>query len=429
MKVLFNSFLLLASALLFIMGCGKTVGNKLDAQYPASFKISVVNNADLPLNDKTISVSIESILQKHPDFNPKAFVVMTGGEEIPSQTESISYDHSPSNIIFISDFAPKSERDFTVRFNKTGASNNEYTKRTQAVLSVKEDYKLVDGFYTGGKFVDTDFVKVPEMHKIHDALFRVEGPAWESDKIAYRFYLDSRNRNDIFGKKVDSLEMQNVGRHDLVSNSRESYTTMLDWGMDIYKVGESLGIGSFGTYINNKVVTVWGNDSVLCGITTNGPIKSDVLTKYYGWNAGKSTYNLTSDLSITAGSRLTKVNLTVSGDINNFCTGLANHPTTNFIESGKNAEGGWGYIGLYGGQSLAGDSLGTAVFYKKSDLIKMTKDSDSYILILKPTNGTLTYYFAAAWEQEPGGIKTQSEFEKYLNETCSGLSDELTIKF
>ena len=33
------------------------------------------------------------------------------------------------------------------------------------------------------------------------------------------------------------------------------------------------------------------------------------------------------------------------------------------------------------------------------------------ILVLKPDQNKVTYYFSAAWEQEPNGIKTKEEFK------------------
>ena len=209
---------------------------------------------------------------KHPDFNPDAFVVFDKDKELPSQTEDINGDKNPDRVLFLTDLNSKETKDITIRYSKEGVKTRKYTKRTQAVLG---DYKLVKGEYTGGRFVDVDSAKVPANHIAHDALYRIEGPGWESDLITYRFYLDSRNRNDIFGKKVHELVLQKIGVNDLVSNSKESYTKMLDWGMDIFKVGESLGIGSIGIWYDNKVYTVSKTDSVICIIADNGPIRSE----------------------------------------------------------------------------------------------------------------------------------------------------------
>ncbi len=405
-------------------GCGKTSNKNqpIEAEYPEQFQVSVTNPLDSLRKDVTVQLDINSIKEKHSDFNPHAFIVFDKEKELPSQTEDINGDRNPDRIVFLTDINPKETQNITVRYSKDGEKTREYEKRTQAVLGEKVDYKLVKGEYSGGRFQDVDSAKVPADHVAHDALYRIEGPGWESDLITYRYYLDSRNRNDIFGKKVHELVLQKLGINDLVSNSMESYTKMLDWGMDIFKVGESLGIGSIGMWYDNKVYTVSKTDSVIAIIATNGPIRSDVYTKYYGWQVGKEKYNLFSNLSISAGSRLTKTDLELTGGEANFCTGLAKHPNCGFMKSvNKNSE--WGYIALYGKQSLSGDNLGIAVFYKNPDLIKTTEDKDSYIVVLKPANGKLQYYFAAAWEEEPNGIKNKDKFQLYLDKTIEELNN------
>jgi hypothetical protein len=421
----------LISLIFFLVGCSKSSKENqiFNADYPEQFQVVVSNPLDSLRKDVTVQIDVNSIKEKYPDFNPLAFMVLNEGNELPSQAEDIKSDSGPERIDFLTNLNPGEKQNITIRYAKVGVKNRKYTKRTQAVLGKKVGYKLVKGEYTGGRFEDVDSVKVPADHVAHDALYRIEGPGWESDLITYRFYLDSRNRNDIFGKKVHELVLQKIGVNDLVSNSKESYTKMLDWGMDIFKVGESLGIGSIGMWYDNKVYTVSKTDSVMCIIAANGPVRSDVFTKYYGWQVGKEKYNLFSNLSISAGSRLTKVDLDLSGSEANFCTGLAKHDNCVFMKSvNKNSE--WGYIALYGKQSLSGDNLGISVFYKNPDLIKTTEDNDSYIVVLKPTNNKLQYYFAAAWEEEPDGIKNKDEFQSYLNKTVEDLNNpvEVSIK-
>ncbi len=136
--------------------------------------------------------------------------------------------------------------------------------------------------------------RVPAVHVDHDALFQHEGPGWESDKIGYRFYLDARNRVDIFGKKVPDMVLNTVGLHDLVANHNESYESMMEWGMDNFNVGTSLGIGSIAMQDGTDILTVSKTDSVFCVIAANGPVRSDVHATYYGWNAAGKKYDLVS---------------------------------------------------------------------------------------------------------------------------------------
>ncbi len=225
------------------------------------------------------------------------------------------------------------------------------------------------------------------------------------------------------------MVLDTTGVHDLVANNNESYESMLNWGMDIFKVGTSLGIGSAAMLSGNNLETVSKTDSVFCIIAANGPVRSDVRGIYDGWGVAGKKYKLISDYSITAGSRLTKFDAMIQPVPKNLCTGLAKHERTVLVESPERVQGDWRYLGLYGQQALSGDSLGIAIFYRESDFIQRCDDSLSYAVTLRTQKGTLTYYFAAAWQLEPNGIKNLEEFRAYLDETVLKLDNPIEISY
>ncbi len=418
------------SCIYLILGFSSVKNTKYNdlKNYKYSFTVKAVNTNNTERTNAVISLSLNKIKEKYPLFNYQDFFVTSGKKDIPSQVVNQYGNNSLNKIIFITSFKPNEKKEFVFHYSKNGIVRRHFKQRAQAVLGFKTDYKKIKGYYTGGKFVDIDSTIVPKDHFAHDALYRIEGPGWESDLIAYRFYLDSRNRNDITGKKTYEMILQKMGVHDVVSNSAESYTKMLPWGMDIFKVGESLGIGSIGMWYDNKVNTISNIYKVECKITADGPIQADIFTKYLGWKVGSENYNLSSNLSINAGSRLTKVSLDLEGKKSVLCTGLAKHKDCTLLKSNdKNSK--WGYIGLYGKQSLSGNNLGIALFYKLKDLNNVTDDSLSHIVVLNPQDGKLVYYFAAAWEQEPDGIKNLKEFKFYLNKTILELSKPVEVNF
>jgi len=263
---------------------------------------------------------------------------------------------------------------------------------------------------------------MPPNHVDHDTYYRYEGPGWESDQVAYRFYLDPRNCIDIFGKKVSDMVLSNVGL-----DGTEAYLQMADWGGDIFKVSTSLGIGSIAAFYNGAVQKVSETDSVLVRILADGPVQAEIQTNYHGWQIGGKKYDLQSNLSICGGSRLTRQKLQVTGGLEPLATGLVKHDGCNYFEGSPNADSKWNYIALWGKQSLAGDNLGTALFFKSANLIEITEDELNHLVILNPQDGNLKYYFAAAWEGEPGGIKTQTEFVNYLDQTVQELNGPIKV--
>jgi len=351
-----------------------------------------------------------------------AFVVVDGNKELANQVNDVNADHKVDEIVFLCDLTAGESKQVTLRFSKDGSKSRDYTKRTQAELSHKVGGKFIDRKYEGGEFQNVEYLVVPPEHTDHSFFIRYEGPGWESDKVGYRFYLDWRNATDIFGKKTHEMVLQDVGLDGF-----DSYHEMSDWGMDILKVGDSFGIGSWGMWADNKANRVSETDTLKCTILANGPVQSKILTEYVGWRVADNQYDLEATLSINAGSRKTLCELDISGEPENLCTGIVKHDSARALMSGEEKEG-WLYFATYGKQSLADDKLGMAVFYKKTDLAMLTNDDLSHLIVLKPDNGKVNYYFAAAWEKEPGGIKTEQQFIDYLNDTVNKLDNPVEIR-
>ncbi len=400
--------------LIIVYGC--TCGD-LTREYPESFSIEATNKIDVERKESCVFLDIAMIKEKCPDFNSKAFVVVDDKKELSSQM--VNSDIDGKKIVFLADFAPKESKKITVRYTKEESKKREYAKRTQSILSIKCGGKWEGNKYAGGTFKDTNYLKTPPGHTDHSEFIRFEGPGWESDKVGYRLYLDWRNGIDIFGKKVSSMVLQEVGQDGF-----ESYHEMSPWGMDILKVGDALGIGAAGMWEKGKVERISKTDSLICEILADGVLYSQLRIKYLGWKTDSKKFNLTSNLSITAGSRLTKHNIIVEKDIDNLCTGIVKSEGVNILKS-EDKKTGWGYLASYGYQSIIGDKLGMAILYKNEDKLKITEDELNEVAILKPQNGNLTYYFLAAWEQEPNGIKNEEEFKKYLKKTIKELDSPI----
>ncbi|HEY6437680.1 MAG TPA: DUF4861 family protein [Ignavibacteriaceae bacterium] len=401
MKTIISITLILSLILLFSCSSQK------------SLQLSVTNQTSLSLSDVFVTADIDTSI--------KSFSVYEGDNIIPSQ---LLISIEKNEIGFILNLDPLETKQILI---KKDTEKHEFKIRTFAELAMKPGDVYIDGRFRGDKFITVEKIKVPSIHTDHDALFKYEGPGWESEKVGYRFYLDWRNANDIFGKKANQLLLSNIGVHDTVAKE-DSYHEMQSWGMDIFKVGNSLGIGSIGMWYDNKVNMVSKTDSIYCEIPENGPILSSVKTTYYGWLVGQNKYNLISTLSIAAGSRLTKCQLEISGDAENIVTGLAKYEGTDFVRNNGNGE--WAYISLYGNQTLVGpdDKLGVAVFYQRNSFLGLTEDDLSYVVKIKPDNGRIEYYFCAAWEQEPNGIKNRNEFIQYLDDTLEELNNPPIVK-
>ncbi len=379
--------------------------------------ISVKNPLNEPVNELTVKLTSPEVLQTIAAH--KSFKLMDGAKEV--QYEVLKKDSKISSLLVQVDLNAGEEKELEV----VNGTPSEFPKKTQAEISIKENgfYEWVKKRngneqyeYIGGTWKNVDSLWVDEKHTDHSFDIRYEGPGWESDKIAFRFYLDWRNAVDIFGKRVDDMVLQNVGLDGF-----DSYHEMSDWGADILKVGSALGVGTIAHWANDQANRVAVTDSLYSEITENGALESQVTTVYKGWEFEGGKTDLTSVLTIRAGSYLTKCELTSSNPIDNLSTGIIKLPETEVLQSG-NEDGEWAYFGTFGVQSLNKDHLGMFVFYKKGQAKTVTEDKKSHVIVLTPENQKVTYYFGGAWELDASNMDSKEKFETFLNHQLAMLN-------
>lgn len=383
-----------------------------------NFEVNVFNPSALEREEVLVLLSEKEIFNKFADFNTRGFIVFLNGIEIPSQF--IASGSDAGIAVVIPKIGPKEDLKLQVSYHTSKNIDRIYPKRTQAELSHKINGHFENREYIGGEFQNVTELHVPKEHTDHSWFIRYEGPGWESDKVGYRFYLDWRNGVDVFGKKVSEPILQLVGQDGF-----DSYHEMQDWGMDVLKVAKSLGVGSIATFEDGVARRVDKTDSLYASVLNNGPVYSSILTKYHGWDLKSGKTTLTSNISIHAGTRLTKQVLSSSDHIENFATGLIKDPKAELMIGAEDQE--YGYLATYGKQSLNNDNLGIAVFFPNSQKISITEDPNSHIVVLNPVDREITYFFAAAWELEKDGIKNKKEFEDYLKSVTNALSNPIKI--
>ncbi|WP_326982299.1 DUF4861 family protein [Chryseobacterium sp. MYb264] len=280
-----------------------------------------------------------------------------------------------------------------------------------AELSVKEGGKWEGNKYVGGTFKNVQEITLPESHTDHSTYIRYEGIGLENNQIAYRLYLDWRNATDIFGKKVSTLVLSEVGQDGF-----ESYHHDAPWGQDILKSGRTIGVGSYGRYDEqNDFVETFKIVKNTTAKVVNEKDQSYATITYKGWKTWGSAIDLTSRLTIFNKDRFVKVDLNLSNTISGLCTGIVaikNIPLKQGISKNKK----WGYIATYGQQTLAKkeDQLGMAVFYPLENFDKFVTTKSTHTVVFKKTKN-VSYYFLGAWSQEPNGLNTEDSFYQDLD--------------
>ncbi|MEX2336446.1 MAG: DUF4861 family protein [Fulvivirga sp.] len=291
-------------------------------------------------------------------------------------------------------------------------------RTTYAEISVKKGGTWEGREYKDGEFENVSRVDVPEEHTDHSWYIRYEGPGWENSQVGYRLYLDWRNAIDIFGKKTDTMVLHQVGQDGF-----DSYHEEADWGMDILKAGQSLGIGSYGRFMNDSVAHFREVENTVAEVS-NSEGSSEVKIEYSGWKTGDKTIDLTTTLSIFEEDRFTKAELAPSEAISGLTTGIVKFDDVELIKK-ESEDGQWAYIATYGAQTLVDDEdqLGMAIFYNLEEIEEVTEGPHDHLVVFKEQEAPVTYYFLAAWEQEPGGITSKEDFEANLNQKLETLQE------
>lgn len=346
--------------------------------------------------------------------------VVADGAELPSQYTDTDGDGQADALMFLANYAPAQSRNIMI-LNQRAVTP---ARRTQAEVSIKTGGAWEGKVYQGGQFENVTEVTPPAQYTDHSQYIRYEGPGIESDKVGYRFYLDWRNGFDIFGKTTAEPVLQNVGL-----DGYDSYHELAQWGADILKVGDAVGIGGYGFWDGQKIVRVSRTSGRATRVVENGPLGSTLSLSYRDWQTPEQTTDLRALLSVHAGSRLVHTRLEMSPTLSNIALGMVKHPDTEVIHGDVEISGhAWTYIATWGKQSVVGGDLGMALFFERNTRVEQTEDAHNLVSVMRPGNGKLNYYFAAAWSGEPNGITTRDEFVAWLGQEAEKLTMPLRTR-
>ena len=222
-----KTFLYAGMILSILQGCRQT-----------GYEISNPSGAEQ--TDLTFVVDRFVVNQYLSDTTKDLPVVVRGssGNLLPSQCDDVDGDGHWDELAFLCDL--KAGETSRVLF-ETASAQPEFKARTNIRFGrVEKPFEEVT----------TDMRMKTNDTKFTAPVYQMEGPAWENDVIAFRNYYDARNGVDIYGKRTALMVLDSVG-----VNGRD-YHTLADWGMDILKVGNSLGAGAIAIGIGDSLYRV-----------------------------------------------------------------------------------------------------------------------------------------------------------------------------
>lgn len=295
---------------------------------------------------------------------------------------------------------------------ESGASPTADTSgATQAVLLLQEgDFDRNNPSDSTRGYTARQRVVVPSNLTPQNKWVMFEGPVLENDLVAFRFYMDSRHRFDVYGKRVNDLVMDTVSW---------KYHDIMDWGADILKVNTSLGIGSPAIYYRDSLYTLSEAEEKIVEVVESGGERSAIRTTFRGLRIGDQRLDLVQDWSIRAGEPFSLIELRVeNGRLPagmSFATGW-NKLLADYQE-GKAA--GCFYAFNWGTQSYHDEQMGMGVAIDTTYAPRRIEDEYSHVYVLQGDE-RVAYRLAAAWERDVIGVKDEAGFADLLRSVCEG---------
>ncbi|MEQ9296958.1 MAG: DUF4861 family protein [Cyclobacteriaceae bacterium] len=256
-------------------------------------------------------------------------------------------------------------------------------------------------------------------------IYQFEGPGWENELIVYRSYFDSRNGKDIFTKTSPGLMAPQIGLG-------ENYHEIQDWGMDVLKVGNSLGAGALAMLKNDSIYRLTDTKKATFKLVSQGPVRAIMQLIYEDWKVEDETFDLTETLSIWAGKRHYESEVALSGTgADTLVTGIVDLFA---LEAAYTKGNGAEMIYTHGLQSENKDILGMGLIVPTDGFIAFDKAPEegegvvnTYTAYLKPIDGLYRFAFYTGWELDDEGFKDEAYFKEQLTSITSSMTNPIKI--
>lgn len=381
--------------------------------------LTLQNPLDQSRTDELITLERKFIEKKTgKSGRGQSFQITSAGKPVPMQLIDLDSDGYWDQLCLIQSFLPQEKKKLAV--SKTEKLAKESVQRAHVRHKRRNEddsfgpILLIDSIPAGQ--INTDFTKkaLPP--------FLTEGPSWENDKVGFRTYFDMRNGKDIWGKTTTAMVLDTVG-----TNPKSSYHQQAGWGMDILKVGASLGSGSLAISVpyqgKDTLVRLGGLNmgKVFFESLADGPLIGILRFTYPEWKIlpGMPTVALTEEIRIWAGQFFYRSTVSVQNAPagSRLVTGIVN-----LKSSGAEllTEADSKFLYTYDKQSENNDDLGMAIMLKKSDYLSHSATSNTtgdirntYIVRL-PVDKSPSFKFFAGWSKSDARFIDKKSFLDYL---------------
>jgi Domain of unknown function (DUF4861) len=386
--------------------------------------ISLRNTGGFSRVDEPVIISksfLDSIYRKDlSDYFP--LVINSQGDTIPSQTDDLNGDGKWDELFLICDFLP---------FEKKGIRISLIKPSQKPVFSRRANLRFAKVIEKGVKYeVLNQAARLRSTAtELSQAAFQMEGPAWESDKIAFRNYFDARNGIDIYGKITSKMVLDSVGMG-------ENYHNLQWWGMDILHVGNSLGAGAIGMLAGDTLYRLDLPGSGAYEAVSRGPLRVILRLTYNNWLVKDKKLNLVHEISTWGGFNGYQSKITLSGstDALILLSGIVNLLSDTLYE--RNSHPLFTVIFTHAKQAENHEYLGLGLILPNTNYTGHSEANkkgpgiiNSYLAHLKILPDTsITFRFYAGWEKANPEFNTALKFGNFLEREAEAMSRPILVR-
>lgn len=367
-----------------------------------------------------------------------ALLTDSAGRPVVIQYDDLDGDREWDEMAFLQSLPANGSVRFSVRISDKPAT-------VKAVVRAHVRHSKLSADSTFGPSIDKDTMPVnaqPTDFTIHKLPpYLTEGPAWENDRVGFRLYFDVRNGRDIWGKTTHEMVLDRVG-----ADTTDDYHHRAGWGMDILKVGNSLGAGAIALKVplpDNKDTLVKLGGANIGNVTytkiADGPVRAIFRMQYDNWKVHDSLppVTVTEEISIWGGQYFytNKVTVNQAPDSSQLVTGIVNlHSSQALVFDTAGCQ----ILFTYDRQSENNDRLGMAIMMPPGQ--EMIADStanegpgiiNTYTAAVNiPAHSTTKEFrFFAGWELSDARFQRVAGFRNYLAHEAALYSLPPAIKW
>ena len=246
--------------------------------------ITIQNPGEHSLNEYCVVVERTKLKQRDNTLYP-VLKDQRSGKLIQSQVDDMDGDSKWDKLAFLVSLAGK---------EKYTADIEWVLKKDHPKFPVKTNIYFGISRERNGEFIEVNNEILPPKYECDTPYqYQFEGVGWENDKIGFRTYCDMRNGKDIFGKTCKDIILPEVGKED-------NYHDIDDWGMDILKVGASLGIGAIAVIDEGVLFRLSDTKYHDFKVVTEGPVRSIFELGFKGWDVNEKSLSAKETITITA---------------------------------------------------------------------------------------------------------------------------------